>query len=318
LIAFLAIVAAVLKSAWLKGIIGEYQVNSVLEKHLARENYILMKDVLLPTQDGTTQIDHIVFSRYGIFVIETKNLSHWIYANNGARWTQNIYGNEYEFQNPARQNHKHLKTIEKITGIDYKKLVNLVVFTGKCQFRAKLHPEVIIIDELINRIKSYKDELIDNDELNSCINSIRDKRIENSFLSRLRHIKRVQDIKFRKTQDIKFEGENFHNPRRQKKAKNRPFLSTLGIIRLIIVLIIFIFIYIIGTNHHAPTQKNIHQNTIGKPHQENNEKQEVKIQQKKNQPVVIYSWTNDNGQRVYSNKGFPADKKYSNPKVEWQ
>ena len=304
-------------SAWLKGMTGEYQVNSVLEEHLGKENYILMKDVLLQTQDGTTQIDHIVFSRYGIFVIETKNLSHWIYANNGARWTQNIYGMKHKFQNPVRQNYKHIKAIEEITGIDYKKLVNLVVFTGKCQFKTEIPPEVVIIDDLLCKIKSFKDELIDNDELNNCINLIRDARIENSFLSRLRHIKHVQDIKFRKTQDIKFEEENFHNPRRQKKANNRPLLSTLNIIRLIIVLIIFIFIYRIGTNH-APTQKNIHQNTIEKPHQENNEKQEVKIQQKRNQPVVIYSWTNDNGQRVYSNKGFPADKKYSNPKVEWQ
>lgn len=33
---------------------------------------------------------------------------------------------------------------------------------------------------------------------------------------------------------------------------------------------------------------------------------------------AIYSWTNDSGRRVYSNMGFPKDKEYSEPKIEWR
>jgi len=325
LLAILVCIGSVIKSAWLKGIIGEYKVNSVLEKHLERENYtVVMKDVLLPTQDGTTQIDHIVFSRYGIFVIETKNLSNWIFANAGASWTQVIYKKKYKFQNPVRQNYKHLKAIEEITGIDKKKIVSLVVFTGNCQFQTEIPSEVIVLDDLICKIKSYTDELLDNDELRNCINSIQDARVENSLLSKARHRKHVQDIKSGHNKHVhgtlSMTG-NFINPRRQGRANKRHLLFRHEIIGLIIALIIWIVMYNIykqGRNHNTVTQKNIQRHKIEQPHQGNIEKKAEEIQQKKKQPVVIYSWTDDNGRRVYSNKGFPADKKYSNPKVEWQ
>ena len=36
---------------------------------------------MLPADDGgTTQIDHILVSKYGIFVIETKNRKGWIFG----------------------------------------------------------------------------------------------------------------------------------------------------------------------------------------------------------------------------------------------
>lgn len=40
--------------------------------------YIVLNDVLLPAKNGTSQVDHIVVSPYGIFVIETKNYKGWI------------------------------------------------------------------------------------------------------------------------------------------------------------------------------------------------------------------------------------------------
>jgi len=41
-----------------------------------------------PDGKGTTQIDHIVVSRYGIFVIETKNYRGWIFGSEKQRdWT---------------------------------------------------------------------------------------------------------------------------------------------------------------------------------------------------------------------------------------
>ena len=50
---------------------GEEFVHDILT-NLSEEYYIL-DDIVLETQRGTTQIDHIVVSKYGIFVIETKN-----------------------------------------------------------------------------------------------------------------------------------------------------------------------------------------------------------------------------------------------------
>ncbi len=45
------------------------------------KRYIWFNDVTLPDeQGGTTQIDHIVLSPFGVFVIETKNYKGWIFG----------------------------------------------------------------------------------------------------------------------------------------------------------------------------------------------------------------------------------------------
>ena len=76
----LAILAGILKSPWFKGITGEFLVNTAARLFLAKDEYHLIKDVTLQTDDGTTQTDHIIVSRYGVFVIETKNMKGWIFG----------------------------------------------------------------------------------------------------------------------------------------------------------------------------------------------------------------------------------------------
>ena len=74
------ILVAILKSRWFKGVFGEFLVNKLLAS-LPSTEYTLIKNVTLPTDDGTTQVDHIVVSKFGIFVVETKNMKGWIFGS---------------------------------------------------------------------------------------------------------------------------------------------------------------------------------------------------------------------------------------------
>ncbi len=65
----LALLAGLLRSPWFKGVLGEFQVNLLLKLFLPKDKYHLIKNVTLPTEDGSTQIDHILVSKYGVFVI---------------------------------------------------------------------------------------------------------------------------------------------------------------------------------------------------------------------------------------------------------
>lgn len=56
----------------IKGYYGEKRVSSRI-KRLLNDNYRILDDIYIKTDRGTSQIDHIVVSIYGIFVIETKN-----------------------------------------------------------------------------------------------------------------------------------------------------------------------------------------------------------------------------------------------------
>lgn len=69
-----------LKSRWFKGLAGEMLVNISVKIHLNKDKYHILRNVTLPTADGTTQIDHIIVSEYGVFVIETKNMKGWIFG----------------------------------------------------------------------------------------------------------------------------------------------------------------------------------------------------------------------------------------------
>ena len=111
-LAFLFIVF-ILRSPRLKGVLGETRVRAATGLRLSGKKYRSIHNLTLPTPDGTTQVDHVIVSRFGVFVIETKNLTGWIFGDERSRqWTQVIYQNRYRFFNPLRQNYKHVKAVE--------------------------------------------------------------------------------------------------------------------------------------------------------------------------------------------------------------
>lgn len=72
LVAFILIILFRIKMPSIKGRLGESKVSNILKR--LSDEYFVINDLLLKTSRGTTQIDHVVISKYGIFVIETKKL----------------------------------------------------------------------------------------------------------------------------------------------------------------------------------------------------------------------------------------------------
>src|SRR5690606_9341565 len=89
-----------IKSPWAKGYIGELLVRLFAHWQLDRQTYRSLPNISLSTPDGTTQIDHVFLSPYGIFVLETKNMSGWIFGSEKQpQWTQKLYKRTFKFQN---------------------------------------------------------------------------------------------------------------------------------------------------------------------------------------------------------------------------
>ena len=99
-------------SKWFsRGAMGERTVSGKL--HGLGEHYIVLDDLLIPGKHGDTQIDHVVISPFGIFVIETKCWTGWISGGeNSDRWTQTIYKEKYEKPNPIYQNKVHVDAVK--------------------------------------------------------------------------------------------------------------------------------------------------------------------------------------------------------------
>jgi len=119
-----------------------------------------MHDLVLPTPDGTTQVDHVIVSRFGVFVIETKNMTGWIFGDERSRkWTQTLYRKKYPFQNPLRQNYKHVKAVESIAGLRSRCVHSVVVFVGGSKFKTPMPANVVYRRGLVVGPKQLVDEL---------------------------------------------------------------------------------------------------------------------------------------------------------------
>ena len=116
--------AAVLLNRKRPFLIGKRGENFVSRKllELDSEHYKVLDDLMLPSRGNTntTQIDHIVVSDFGIFCIETKSYSGWIFGNaQQQHWTQVLYRYKKKFYNPLRQNYAHIKAVEAIVSPKY-------------------------------------------------------------------------------------------------------------------------------------------------------------------------------------------------------
>lgn len=159
---FLFAIGAYLRSPAVKGARGERRVNSILDRRLPSSEYKVYHDVTLPTSRGPTQIDHIVVSRYGVFVIETKNYTGWIFGDAmSPQWTQVLYGHKSRFQNPLRQNFKHTKAVESFLSLSPRDVHSVVVFVGDAKFKTDLPENVTYLRELGSYIRSFQDLLLD-------------------------------------------------------------------------------------------------------------------------------------------------------------
>lgn len=80
-----------------KGDIGEKIVERELKK--LPEDYKILNNILIKNNDRSSQIDHIIVSKFGVFVIETKMYKGWIYGKEKQRrWIQNLYGKNIIFK----------------------------------------------------------------------------------------------------------------------------------------------------------------------------------------------------------------------------
>lgn len=191
----LIVLIGILKSSWFKGMIGEFLVNISAKWLLDKNKYHLIKNVTLPTPDGTTQIDHIIISVYGIFVIETKNMKGWIFGKENQRtWTQKIYRHSNKFQNPLHQNYKHVKTIEHLLGVNDNQVHSLVVFVGDSTFKTKMPENVTYGSGYAKYIKSKKQPVLSPTEVSSIITKIEEGRLSQSFKTHREHVNHVKNI----------------------------------------------------------------------------------------------------------------------------
>ena len=182
------------RSNYVKGWFGELVVNLLAKFFLDRKTYHLIKNVTLPTEDSSTQIDHILVSKYGLFVVETKNMKGWIFGSqDDEEWTQQIYKNQNKFQNPLRQNYRHRKALEGILGLMPNKIFSVIVFVGDSTFKTVMPENVTYAGGYINYIKSKTEPLFGDFEVADIIKKIEDYRLDPGLKTHKIHVQNLKN-----------------------------------------------------------------------------------------------------------------------------
>ena len=163
IIAIIGIIVAIIvkkNMTQVVGFAGEYWVQKELNK-LPGE-YLFLSDIMLEVDGKTTQIDHIVFSKYGIFVIETKQRNTYITGNEHDKyWIVKAGRKKHYMYNPIHQNYGHKKAIEKILGLDDNQVIDIVCVSGQANLRIKSN-KVVRVERLVDRILFEKEEKIED------------------------------------------------------------------------------------------------------------------------------------------------------------
>ncbi len=127
------------------GRLVEAVVNYRLSK-LDPEEYFIINNFMAVVDGRSTEIDHIVVSRFGIFVIETKNYKGIITGHEKSKdWKQTIYKVKNNFYSPIRQNYSHLMALKAILK-DYPEIpfVPIVAFTGDVILNVQAPNSIVI------------------------------------------------------------------------------------------------------------------------------------------------------------------------------
>lgn len=117
-----------------KGSYGEYKVVSALEK-VIDPRYIFC-NVYLGKGGNTTEIDVLFIDTTGLYVIESKNYSGWIFGGPRQKeWTQSLFRHRYHFLNPILQNKRHIAFLEKELGMKGDIFKSYIVFSDHCHLK---------------------------------------------------------------------------------------------------------------------------------------------------------------------------------------
>jgi hypothetical protein len=173
---------------------GEWAVALRLQNQLPKNIYLLINNLtLLKSNNETTQIDHIVLSPFGIFVIETKHWSGWIFGSaNDKNWTQKLRGKTKQMHNPLHQNYGHCKALGQILHLKESDIFSMVVFTDKCELKTQMPKEVMHMGSAAKYIMSYRERKFSDEQVERMRRILEAVKLERNARTDQTHIENVR------------------------------------------------------------------------------------------------------------------------------
>lgn len=173
---------------------GEARLSRALKRRFVAPDYHLLNHLTLRLRGGTTQIDHVLVSRFGVFVIETKDYRGWIFAGSHDRyWTQVLYHAKFRFQNPIRQNYKHVRAVQELLDfLPADAIRPVVVFTGDAEFRTTVPGGVFALADFLAYVESQTVEVMPINRVQFCVGRLEMARLSITKVTDVEHVQQLR------------------------------------------------------------------------------------------------------------------------------
>jgi restriction system protein len=156
--------------------------------------HALLNNLTFILPNGTTQVDHVLVASTGIFVIETKHYTGWIFGGERqAEWTQVIFKKKSRFQNPIRQNYAHVRTLQELLKLPDSAFFPIVVFTGDAEFKTDLGKQVLRLPQLMAFLMIDRPVLFDEEKLAQLVGILEINRLRRSLETDEYHINHLME-----------------------------------------------------------------------------------------------------------------------------
>jgi ribonuclease HI len=145
---------------------GESNTRFICAMYLKSPKYRCYHDIIVPSPTLGSQIDHVVTSQFGIFVIESKDMLGRIFGSPlDTRWTYLLGRKKYQFYNPLKQNNSHINALAKYLEMGTEKFFSVIVFWGDCKLETRASANIFKERLFINYIRNKKKILLSKDQL---------------------------------------------------------------------------------------------------------------------------------------------------------
>jgi len=156
----------------------------------------------------SSQLDHLIVSPYGIFVVETKNHKGWVFGDvNGKVWTQVLGGDagwraygghsHYTFFNPVTQNELHMEHLSRQIKIPRNFMTGMIVFTNPEAYLGNVNCTCCYtLDIFAEALLSYNNVLWNKKQTEFVIKSV-EKLNSSSYSLNKEHVTYVKDLQHR-------------------------------------------------------------------------------------------------------------------------
>jgi hypothetical protein len=167
-----------LSSPRFRGDIAESRVRRLLASGLERNLYTVFNGLVVPSGGGTTPIDHVVVSKFGIFVIESQYVRGWISGGEfQEQWKQGLLLRSVRFANPLHRNRLQAESLQQL--LDYPPGVfhRLVVLVGQKGFKTRLPENVLPPERLLAQVRKKTRHLLSPEQADQAIRAIDESRL---------------------------------------------------------------------------------------------------------------------------------------------